>query len=82
MTHVFSDLKEEETLLKRFTKKNHKKQIKKSLELKKVINRKGNKLYVEWKGYNSSFNSRIDKKDIVQMSEYFPEPKSLGIKES
>ena len=40
-----------------------KKQIKKSLELKeKVINRKGNKLYVQWKGHNSSFNNWIDKK--------------------
>ena len=25
-----------------------------------------------------SFNSWIDKKDIVQMSEYFPKPNSLG----
>ena len=38
-----------------FTKKN-------SLELKKVIKKKGNKLHVKWKGYNSSYNSWIDKK--------------------
>ena len=31
-----------------------------------VIKRKGNKLYVKWKGYDNSFNSLIDKKDIVQ----------------
>ena len=31
----------------------------------KVIKKKGDKLYVKWKGYNSSFNSWIDKKDIV-----------------
>ena len=53
-----------------------KKQIKKSLELKKnsrekVIN------YVKWKGYDSSFNSWIDKKDIAKTSEYFPKPNSL-----
>ena len=30
------------------------------------------------KGYDSSFNSWIDKKDIAWMSEYFPEPNPLG----
>ena len=29
------------------------------------MKRKGNKLYVKWKGYNNSFNSWIDKKDIL-----------------
>ena len=33
--------------------------------IEKVIKRKGDKLYVKWKGYNNSFNSWIDKKDIV-----------------
>ena len=33
--------------------------------IEKVIQRKGDKLYVKWKGLNNSFNSRIDKKDIV-----------------
>ena len=33
----------------------------KEFRIKKVIKRKGNKLYVKWKGYNSW----IDKKDIV-----------------
>ena len=50
-------------LLQRFKKKNCKNQIK-SLELK-AIKRKADKLYIKWKGYNSSFNSSIDKKDIV-----------------
>ena len=31
----------------------------------KVIKRKGNKLYVKWKGYNIWFNSWIDKKGII-----------------
>ena len=31
----------------------------------KVLNKKGDKLYVKWKGYDNSFNSWIDKKDIV-----------------
>ena len=29
------------------------------------MKRKGDKLYVKWKGYNDLFNSWIDKKDIV-----------------
>ena len=33
--------------------------------IKKVTKRKGDKLYVKWKDYDSSFNSWIDKKDIV-----------------
>ena len=42
------------------------------------MKRKGDKLYVKWKGCNNSFNSWIDKKDIVEMNEYFLKPKSLG----
>ena len=33
--------------------------------IEKIIKRKGNKLYVKWKGYNDSFNSWINKKDIL-----------------
>ena len=33
--------------------------------IEKVIKKKGNKLYVKWKGYDSSLNSWIDKKDLV-----------------
>ena len=32
----------------------------------KVIKRKGDKLYVKWKGYDISFNSRIDKKYLIK----------------
>ena len=35
--------------------------------VEKVIKRKGDKLYVKWKGYNSSFNSWIDKKDSINI---------------
>ena len=37
----------------------------KELRMEKVIRRKGNKLYVKWKGYDNRFNSWIDKKDLV-----------------
>ena len=30
--------------------------------IEKVIKKKGDKLYVKWKGYDSSFNSWIDKR--------------------
>ena len=33
--------------------------------IEKVIERKGDKLYVKWDSYHNSFNSWIDKKDIV-----------------
>ena len=31
----------------------------------KRIKRKGDKLYHKWKDYNNSFNSWIDKKDLI-----------------
>ena len=37
----------------------------KQLRVEKLIKRKGDKLYLQWKGYDSSFNSWIDKKGIV-----------------
>ena len=46
-------------------KKNYKRLIKKKFRIEKVIKGKGDKLYVKWKGYDNSFNSWIDKKDLV-----------------
>ena len=37
----------------------------KALVKKNSEQKKGDKLYVKWKGYNNSFNSQIDKKDVV-----------------
>ena len=51
--------------LERFTKRNSKKANQKEFKIEKVINRKGDKLYVKWKGYSNSFNSWIDIKDTV-----------------
>ena len=48
------------------------------------MKRKGDKLFVKWKGYDNSFNSWIDNKDLVwfyhiKMSQYFPTPfRSFG----
>ena len=52
-------------LLEPFMKKNCKRQNQKEFRIEKVIKKKGNKLYVKWKGYDNSFNSWIDKKDVI-----------------
>ena len=53
-------------LLERFMKKSgKKKKNQKELRIGKVIKKKRNKLYVKWKGYDNSFNSWIDKKNVT-----------------
>ena len=63
-TYVISNLKGE-AIVGTFFEKELQKTNQKEFRVKKVIKRKGDKLYVKWKGYDSSFNSWIDKKDIV-----------------
>ena len=46
-------------------KKKLQKTNKKEFRIEKVIKREGDKLNVKWKGYNNSYNSWIDKKDLV-----------------
>ena len=48
-----------------FYEKELQKTNQKELRTEKVIKRKGDKLYVNRKGYDSSFNSWIDKKGLV-----------------
>ena len=48
-----------------FMKKKLQKTNKKEFRIEKVIKREGHKLNVKWKGYNNSYNSWIDKKDLV-----------------
>ena len=47
-----------------FMKKNCKKLVQK-IRIEKVLKRKGDKLYVKWKGYVNSFNCWIDTKDLI-----------------
>ena len=63
-TYVISDLNGEE-IIGRFYEREFEKTNQKEFRIEKVIKKKGNKLYVKWKGYNSSFNSWIDKNDII-----------------
>ena len=52
-------------LLEHFIKKELQKINQQEFRIEKVIKKKGDKLYVKWKGYDSSFNSYFDKKDVV-----------------
>ena len=52
--------------LEGFKKKNcKKKKNQREFRVEAVIKRKGKKVYVKWKGYDSFFISWIDEKDIV-----------------
>ena len=48
-----------------FCQKKFQKTNQKEFRVEKAIRRKGEKLYVKWKGYDRSFNGWIDKKDKV-----------------
>ena len=63
-TYVINDLNGKE-IIGTFYGKELQKTNQKEFRIEKVLKRKGDKLYVKWKGYNNSFNSWIDKKDIV-----------------
>ena len=63
-TYVINDLNGEE-ISGAFYEKELQKTNQKEFRIEKVIKRKGDKLYVKWKGYDNSFNSWIDKKDLV-----------------
>ena len=52
-------------LLERFTKNELQKTNQEDFRVKKLIKKKDDKLYIKWKGCDSSFNCYIDKKDTV-----------------
>ena len=64
MDLCFNNLNGEE-IIGTFYEKELQKTNQKEFRIEKVIKKKGNKLYVKWKGYNNSFNSWIDKKELV-----------------
>ena len=57
-TYVINDLQGEEITGTFYEKEESR--------IENVIRRKGDKLYVKWKGYDNSFNSWIDKASLVQ----------------
>ena len=63
-TYVLNDLNGEE-IIGTFYENELQKTNQKEFRIEKVRKKKGDKLYVKWKGYDNSFNSWIDKNDIV-----------------
>ena len=61
---MINDLNGEE-IKSSFYEKELQKTDQKEFRIEKVTKKKGDKLHAKWKGYNNSFNSWIDKKDIV-----------------
>ena len=63
-TYVIYDLHGEE-ITGIFYQKELQRTNQKWFRIEKVIKREGDKVYVKWKGYDNSFNSWVDKKDLV-----------------
>ena len=64
-TYVINDLNGEE-IMETFSEIELQKTNQEEFRIEKVIKRKGDKMYVKWKGYDNSFNSWIDKASLVQ----------------
>ena len=58
-TYVINDLNGEE-IIGSFYEKELQKTNQKDIRIEKVLNKKDNKLYVKWKGFDNSLNSWID----------------------
>ena len=64
-TYEISDLNGEK-IVESIYEKELQKTNQKEFRIEKVIKRKGNKLHVKWKGYDNSFNSWINEKDLIK----------------
>ena len=65
-TYVVDDLNGEE-IVGTFCEKELQKTNEKEFRIEKAIKKKGNELYVKWKGDNISFNSWIDRRDRINV---------------
>ena len=63
-TYVISDFSSE-PITGSFYEKELQKTSQEKFRIEKVLKRKGDKLYVKWKVYDNSFNSWINKKDLI-----------------
>ena len=63
-TYVINDVNGEK-IIGTFYENELQKTDQKEFRIEKLRKKKGDKLYVKWKGYDNSFDSWIDKKDIV-----------------
>ena len=64
-TYVINDLSDDE-ITGTFYKKELQKTSQEEFRIEKIIKRKGDKMYVKWKGYDNLFNSWIDKKYLTK----------------
>ena len=64
-TYVINDLNGEK-IIGTFYEKELQITNQEEFRIEKVIRRKGDKLYVKWKGYDNSCNSWINKRNLVQ----------------
>ena len=64
-TYIINDLNGKE-IIGSFYEKERQKTNQQIFRIEKVIKRKGNKVFVKWKGYDNSFNSWIDKIDVIK----------------
>ena len=64
-TYESNDLNGEK-IIGSFYEKELQKTSQEEFRIEKIIKRKGDKIYVKWKGYDNSFNSWIDKASLVQ----------------
>ena len=62
--YVINDLNGEK-IMGTFYEKELQKTNQQEFRTEKIIKKNGDKLYVKWKVYDSSFNSWIDKEDLV-----------------
>ena len=65
-TYVINDLRSEE-IKGTFYEKELQKANQEEFRIEKVIKKKGDKIYITLKGYDNTFNSWIDKKDLVSI---------------
>ena len=63
-TYIINDLNGEE-IVETFYEKKLQKTNQKQFGIEKVLKKKGDNLYVKWKGHDNSFNCWINKKDLV-----------------
>ena len=63
-TYVINDLNGEK-IIGTFHENELQKTNQQEFRIERVMNRKGDKSYIKWKGYDNSFNSWIDKKDLA-----------------
>ena len=72
LAYVINDLNSEE-IIGTFYEKELQKIDQQEFRIEKFIKKKGDKLYVKWKGYDNSFNNWIDKRD-TEIESIFSKP--------